>query len=148
MTPQEIFDTAVIGIIKQKGRSVDDNGICLYRGDNGMKCAVGQVLPDKFYDPEMEHKSVNALIREFSTIPAYISNNAELLSTLQQAHDYANEKITGYDDNRFIVLDHNSIPDDSEEFVVSNFFGAALKVAKMYDLSTAKVEEVYYARNK
>lgn len=28
--------------------------MCAYRGDNGRKCAVGMVIPDEDYSPDME----------------------------------------------------------------------------------------------
>lgn len=53
MTLQETFDKVVNGLRKQGCRSLK-NGRCRYRGDNGRKCAVGMVIPDEDYNPDME----------------------------------------------------------------------------------------------
>lgn len=58
---QEIFDIAVGGIIAQGGPSVrpsksrfGGSAVCLYRGNNDRKCAVGQLIADEDYDPAWE----------------------------------------------------------------------------------------------
>lgn len=42
---QEWFDRSSLGIIAQGGPSIDlQTEVCRYRGDNGRKCAVGQLV--------------------------------------------------------------------------------------------------------
>lgn len=46
---QRYFDRAVGGVIKQGRKSVNmTSNSCRYRGSNGTKCAIGQLLPDDF----------------------------------------------------------------------------------------------------
>ena len=47
MTLQEIFDTSVGQVIKQGGLSKKANGMCAYRGEGGMMCAVGAIMDDE-----------------------------------------------------------------------------------------------------
>ncbi len=52
---QKAFDTMVLGLNEQKAVSVDHLGdLCMYRGTDGRKCAVGFLIPDEKYDREME----------------------------------------------------------------------------------------------
>ena len=87
MTQQEIFDTVVNGLRKQNCQSWDEaSGGCMYRGDNGAKCAVGLLLPDELYHRSMEGKSVDELpddVRDF-----FGADNIQLLMDLQAAPDY------------------------------------------------------------
>jgi len=98
MTPQEIYDTVAKHLFAQGMRSQGahpdkDSMVCLYRGPNGTKCAVGVLIPDEFYDPEMES---NALVHLFDPdvtpdggfkLPAWMKENLSLLMRLQHTHD-------------------------------------------------------------
>lgn len=45
---QELFDRISKHLLKQNERSAEHiGGACRYRGDNGLKCAVGAIIPDK-----------------------------------------------------------------------------------------------------
>lgn len=59
-TRKEIFDLAYAGI-KSQGfkRSAKPHG-CLYRGPEGRKCAIGWLIPDEKYIPEMENYSLRS----------------------------------------------------------------------------------------
>jgi hypothetical protein len=54
MTPQEVlqaaFDKSVNGVLAQgcKSTTSEDNcSVCAYRGDDGARCAIGQLLTDE-----------------------------------------------------------------------------------------------------
>lgn len=49
-----------------KGKSIDENGNCVYRGPDGKKCAVGLFIPDEFYDPMLENSAPGILDGENS----------------------------------------------------------------------------------
>jgi hypothetical protein len=53
MTLQETFDKVCVHLLTQLQKSVflDSNGsmACAYRGPNGLKCAVGCLIPDELY---------------------------------------------------------------------------------------------------
>ena len=87
MTKQEIFDKVAVHLVAQNERSWDYN-TCLYRGPNGLKCAVGCLIPDNEYTPEMETKSAQFVLPMLSD--KTLSNSFELeemLSNLQRLHD-------------------------------------------------------------
>lgn len=48
---QEVFNKAVMGVIEQGGPAIKMNTVgsksCAYRGNDGAKCAVGHILPDR-----------------------------------------------------------------------------------------------------
>lgn len=53
-TPQEFFDRTATHLLKQNERSVDQEGGCMYRGPQGLRCAIGIWIPDSVYDASME----------------------------------------------------------------------------------------------
>jgi len=92
MTPQEIFDTVAKHLFTQGCRSieVDDDGdeLCLYRGPKGRMCAIGVLIPDELYQESMEHQSSNNLLETPRYgLPAWMTDNKQLLGSLQQVHD-------------------------------------------------------------
>jgi hypothetical protein len=87
MTPQEIFDKVASHLLTQNKRSIKD-GTCVYRGPDNTSCAVGCLIPDDIYVPEMEHKNVELLLKTFEhKLPKYFLENKALLSELQECHD-------------------------------------------------------------
>lgn len=58
MTKQEIFNTVCKHLIDQGQTSKGDDYYCAYRGDNGLKCAVGCLIKDECYSPTLEGSSV------------------------------------------------------------------------------------------
>lgn len=88
MTRQEIFDKVWAGL-KGQGfeRSITEEGICVYRGPNGTKCAAGHVLPDEEYDPEYDEGGGCHV----GIIPWFANNfhdsEYSFLVTLQRIHD-------------------------------------------------------------
>lgn len=59
---QETFDTVAKHLLTQKVRSFKQEagssdpyeGLCMYRGPDGTKCAAGCLIPDEDYKPEWE----------------------------------------------------------------------------------------------
>ena len=90
MTKQEIFNTVCEHLIKQGARSItDDPCACAYRSPTGLTCAIGCLIKDVCYTPELEgnaswaHEVQNAL--KTSGIP--YDSCADLLARLQTIHD-------------------------------------------------------------
>lgn len=57
-TPQETFDTVVNHLLTQNERSESTDPscpMCLYRGPNGLKCAIGCLIPDDLYQKDMDN---------------------------------------------------------------------------------------------
>lgn len=88
MTPQEIFDTVVAHLRRQGRRAVTGvyNG-CAYRTSDGLRCAVGCLISDELYKPEMEGVAVGNLVEDFPDLPGWMREHADLLSELQGFHD-------------------------------------------------------------
>lgn len=90
MNNQEAFDKAVSGVIKQGSKSFTSKG-CKYRGPNGLKCAVGHLIPDYMYEKGME-MGIRYLYRDYPIIQRLFEDvNINMLIRLQIAHDNADE---------------------------------------------------------
>ena len=87
MTSQEMFDKVAAHLRKQNAKSSSEEGECFYRGPNGTSCAIGCLLPDEIYRPEMEKKSVVHLVEEFPETKTFIPD-LELAEDLQLHHDH------------------------------------------------------------
>jgi hypothetical protein len=104
MKKQEIFETVARHLFAQGRQATDEIGICVYRADNGNKCAVGALIPDEMYNPNYENNTLIGLLngpvfdktnsehgirRQIPVIlPTYFSRNQGLLSRLQGVHDH------------------------------------------------------------
>lgn len=92
LTQQEIFTTVVKHLLTQNKTSIDEKHIsCLYRGPNGLKCAVGILITDDEYSEEMECKSVDVLIDE-NLLPERLIEHSYFLQQLQKIHDSGQPK--------------------------------------------------------
>lgn len=88
MTRQEIFDKVAAHLIKQGCKSMNTEHRCLYRGQDGARCAVGIFIPDDAYKPEMEGLTAAQMSSTFpDALPAALRQDIMFLSELQRAHD-------------------------------------------------------------
>ena len=88
-TMQEAFDTVLQKLRAQRCRSVKFNEkfgreICAYRGDNGMKCGIGHLIPDDEYQPVYDEDALRA---RYVMAPALEGLPRDLLTSLQTTHD-------------------------------------------------------------
>ena len=89
MKAQEIFDTVAVHLFDQGKRSVDKH-FCRYRNDIGLKCAVGILISEEDYFPEMDkgNKTIKGLIELYpNKFPEWMSENLGLIQALQSVHD-------------------------------------------------------------
>lgn len=114
-TMQEAFDKACQSVIKQGCKSSEspiDGSICLYRGPNGLKCAIGHLINDE----QMVKFNVDdgCTVRELDTdliiqiIPEYKKEYLHVslfLDCLQIAHDISdnNDFVNSFKENANIV---------------------------------------------
>lgn len=89
MDRQEAFDKIVAHLRHQKMRSIGPDGYCLYRGPNNTKCAVGALIEDCDYDPDMEGNNIACLILRFPQLEKF-RDIAPLLNKFQLVHDKFN----------------------------------------------------------
>ena len=104
-TPQSIFNRVAEHLLTQNAQSLTDTVTdegqvekgCAYRGSNGLKCAVGCLIADEHYSPELEGDNITSppvceAVRE-SIDPHHKMTQAEwaeiqyLLDRLQLRHD-------------------------------------------------------------
>ena len=88
--------TAIRGVLNQGGASVAPSPfqgqapVCAYRSPSGRRCAIGHILPDKYYDPLLEGRNLqNLVIYEKGALPPYLVEHAEFFQELQRSHDDA-----------------------------------------------------------
>ena len=84
MNAQEIFDTVVTHLYTQGKQADDGMGGCMYRTVGGLKCAVGCLIPDDQYHPNMEGSTVDNI---GLLLPSYLHPHMRLLIELQGVHD-------------------------------------------------------------
>lgn len=117
MTDFEAFDTVSQHLLSQKKMSIreTDYGLeCAYRGDNGLKCAIGCLIPDELYNEKMEGISIHGLARKFPSLGKIFRDvNMDMLLELQGVHDDTpverwGERL-GYVFKRFLSNDKNGV---------------------------------------
>ena len=86
---QTVFDKVVKHLLTQKRRSMGKK-LCAYRGKDGDMCAVGCLISDKAYDPEIEGFVVSLPLVQGklaeSGVPTH-NKMIHLLTDLQYIHD-------------------------------------------------------------
>lgn len=94
MNKQEIFNTVVTHLRTQATPAMED-GECRYRAqedDSILKCAVGCLIEDKFYEEHLESddsfspKVIMAVAKSLNIEETDVPD--ELLNKLQSCHDY------------------------------------------------------------
>ena len=91
MTEQEIFNAAYLGL-KAQGfkQSVNALGECKYRGDNGLKCAIGHCLTDEeLQGSEKNFVLLPELAKSKLGVDLFDHRRYDFLCDLQDAHDRA-----------------------------------------------------------
>lgn len=87
MNEQEIFDTVANHLLTQNAKA-QDGFHCRYRTKDGLKCAIGCLIKEEDYKPEMEyHLADGPRISELSYLK---SVKGSFLRKLQFIHDIWN----------------------------------------------------------
>ncbi len=115
-----IVETAAF-LLHQRYRSVDKtNSYCMYRGPNGLKCAVGYWIPDEDYKESLEKKSIGQLA-SYSNFAdpelfKFFRRYVDTFSILQKVHDYVSlwmpSIITKIIEYGFFVEDAQALKND------------------------------------
>ena len=91
LSKQEIFDKVCKHLLEQGCKSMGNSQACLYRGSNGTQCAVGCLITDEAFKPELNSLPVhNSRVREMlcqSGIDGHDAELVHLLRELQSIHD-------------------------------------------------------------
>ena len=85
MTKQEIFDRVARHLLTQKKHAMV-NDACVYRTPDGLKCAIGCLIPNELYTPEIEGYSATKCQVVHVLLKVGISCIA-FLNELQIVHD-------------------------------------------------------------
>jgi hypothetical protein len=90
---QETFEKVSRHLFEQ-GRPSVESGTCLYRGPNGTKCAIGCLIPDELYVPDMDGGYVaTALLKYWPSLQSQFDMGwsyetwVRFFTRLQRAHD-------------------------------------------------------------
>ena len=99
LSPKDIYQRVSEHLLTQRAVSEDDNGSCRLRSPEGRKCAIGSLVRDDVYEPELEgvgisyyrHAQDGKLLQALfaSNVNAYDPNIIDLLIELEEVHDYA-----------------------------------------------------------
>jgi hypothetical protein len=93
-TPQKLFNKVCRHLTRQRKQAVDGSA-CRYRAADGTTCAVGCLIADEVYTPELEGKVANqdyvvAALRESGV--CVDTTTVALLRALQTVHDRKNPR--------------------------------------------------------
>lgn len=80
MDSKQAFEIMKKHLLCQNERSVDVRGHCKFRGDNGLKCALGALIPDADYDTRMDGWGM--------TLPLDPGLDRNMLRDMRQLHDH------------------------------------------------------------
>ena len=97
ITPEQTIDIAnkmIQHVLKQGVKCVDEDGACVYRDSGGSSCAIGSLIKDEHYTPDIEATTLYesaGVRRPFElSIGVSLSYHATgLFSKIQGAHDDA-----------------------------------------------------------
>ena len=89
MDLQQVFTTVTSSLLNQGEPSIDNDGSCCYRGPGQLKCALGHLIPDANYTPEIEGYSLShqSVVQRLPFPVPVDSRLYELLQQLQSVHD-------------------------------------------------------------
>ena len=88
MTEQEVFDKVVNHLLKQNKKAAKFpnpyRSECMYKNSEGLKCAVGCLIPDDKYQPYMENMRSDEILNEIGLEKL----NINFIDELQKTHDH------------------------------------------------------------
>lgn len=91
-TPREVFCYMRDNLLRQNAQSLSrDNWYpvgCVYRGDNGTKCAVGWLIPDNLYTANLEGRSAKVVAEGLLPTKKAHPKFIEMMTLCQHIHDY------------------------------------------------------------
>lgn len=78
----------------QNAKSVDLKGTSMLRNPDGLKCAIGCLIPDSMYKPELENQNIYEydhrgakVLSKLGSLMQSMGYDPELLQALQKIHD-------------------------------------------------------------
>ena len=93
MNTQEAFHAMVQHLREQGMRSETGSSVCVYRHPDGLRCAIGAIIPDELYAEDFEGRTVDALLRETPALQALLQNvDRKVLADMQDIHDFTDPR--------------------------------------------------------
>lgn len=99
MSDQAIFNHVIRFLRKQGVPALSDDSIkCCYRTKDGLKCAIGCLIADEFYDEELEGANLHSAHPRSQAVVTAVRNSGwedfslNLLCELQHIHDNSDPK--------------------------------------------------------
>lgn len=93
MTRQQIFTKVKNHLLSQNAKAMGKYATCMYRTAEGLKCAIGCLIPDDVYTRNIEHKTVDLLcsgvVKDFDYLKQF---DKSFLRRLQVIHDNVDVK--------------------------------------------------------
>jgi hypothetical protein len=93
---QEIHNKITKHLLAQNKRAYWRRNSCGYRSPDGLKCAIGCLIADEFYTPELEQKSTNSklvadALKKSGITPELLETDKarQYLRSAQHIHDSA-----------------------------------------------------------
>ena len=103
---QEIFNLVVEHLFKQGRPAYDGVQGCMYRTHDGLRCAVGVLIPDDLYDKAFESNQSNFVIQKLLDADlADWREHEDLLMRLQSIHDHCSRTEKGTFNLAFLDTD-------------------------------------------
>lgn len=92
LSKQQVFNRVTAHLLiqgKAAMAAVDDGSLeCAYRTPEGLKCAIGALIPDEIYSPKMENTSAAGLCDEFPCVGNLFEPKiGNFLNGIQRVHD-------------------------------------------------------------
>lgn len=112
MDKQRLFNDAYLGLKKQGFAKSIKGFQCLYRGPNGLKCAIGHCIPDERYDESFEGKKISSSGVYFIIEDEYGTVDYDFIIRLQVCHDDSHSPEEMENSLHLLALDEKlSIPE-------------------------------------
>jgi len=81
-TPQQVFEQVANHLLTQNSKSINQDGNCVYKNENGLKCAAGSLIHEDEYNSNWEDKFWSCVARDMGIV-----NHNTLITDLQNIHD-------------------------------------------------------------
>lgn len=105
-------------LAKQRAQALNEEKECCYRGAERTMCAVGCLIPDSLYDPQMEGDSVSGILNEWPEILGAIGIDSNLVPTVMDEIQNYHDKLgtySGYPTYLGRIMEMKGKPDEELE---------------------------------
>ncbi len=104
ISKQITFDSIVNGLRKQNARCVSKSGHCLFRNEEGLRCAVGQLIEENEYNPDFDDPKKDKGGFNFVRDKGH---NESLLTSLMLCHD--KEQVKDWERRFKEIAEHHNL---------------------------------------